>query len=64
MCRYLPYEVSNNIIVGKYGVKTFAPEVVANLYTIGAIVPDGMPVMEYGETTVTRTQRWVPIREI
>ena len=64
MHRYLPFEVSRNIIIGPNGsTEALAPKEIQMLYVIGVIVPLGDTYTSYNEPSGRYSARWETIQE-
>lgn len=60
--RYLPFDVTKNIVYGKFDKKVFDAKTVSSLYCIGAIRPVGQVFFEENDNgSLDSVQEWVSV---
>lgn len=60
--RYLPFDVTKNIVYGKFDKKVFDAKTVSSLYIIGAIRPVGQVFFEENDNgSLDSVQEWVSV---
>lgn len=59
---YLPFDVTKNIVYGKFDKKVFDAKTVSSLYSIGAIRPVGQVFFEENDNgSLDSVQEWVSV---
>lgn len=61
MHRYLPYEVSKNIIHGRHGSVTASADMVSALYVAGVVRPVGAIYIDDSSESYVTIQDWVSV---